>query len=186
MVTASALVAPFKNITTGFSTLVPVENSATVKNSCSYPVYIWSVGNPTCEGTIADAKLLSPNSTHIETFRKCKEGGVALKVSKDKSASKPMQFEYSLWTDHGLVSYDISYLNCMKNGNGEKDLSECAGHDGGIQAVGGGDCKAYQCIANKWCASDSYVVEEFGYQDGAPVGACALEKGIAFEICAGV
>jgi hypothetical protein len=73
----------------------------------------------------------------------------------------------------------------MKNYNGEQDLSACAGHDAGIQAIGGGDCKDFYCHANKWCAVHAYVIPEFGYQDGAPVGGCAPQEGIAFELCAG-
>lgn len=74
----------------------------------------------------------------------------------------------------------------MKNSNGEQDLSECAGHDGGIQAVGGGNCNSYHCIANEWCDTMAYVVEEYGYKPGAPVGACPPDQGIAFELCAGL
>lgn len=101
-----------------------------------------------------------------------------------------MQFEYSVWpTDNSLVSYDISYLDCMKNKEGEKDLSACVGHEGGIQAAGGASdderCPDYYCKANEWCDQQAYVVAEFDYKPGAPVGACAVDKGIAFEVCAG-
>jgi hypothetical protein len=156
-----------------------------VKNSCDYPVYIWSDGNPSCEGPVAKGKLIEANGTHIEILRKCPSGGVSLKVSKTESAAKPVQFEYSLWLEQSVIFYDISYLDCMSNEDGEKDLRECAGHDGGIQAVGGGDCKGFHCPANEWCDVNAYVVAEFGYQDGAPVGGCSVEKGIAFELCAG-
>lgn len=108
-----------------------------------------------------------------------------MKVSKEKSAASPMQFEYSVWPNEVMVSYDISYLDCMNNKNGEKDLSGCAGHDGGIQAVGGGDCPDYRCPAGKWCDKHAYVVAEFGYLPNAPVGGCTVDKGIAFELCAG-
>jgi hypothetical protein len=158
-----------------------------VKNSCNYPVYISSVGNPSCEDPAAESKLIEPNGSHVEVLRKCDEaGGVALKVSKDKSISRPMQFEYSIWKDAGLVSYDISYLDCMNLDKDKKDLSECVGHEGGIQAVGGGDCIDFHCAPNEYCESQAYVVAEFGGLDGAPVGACPLEKGIAFELCAGI
>jgi hypothetical protein len=155
-----------------------------IQNSCNYPVYIWSGGDPSCEGPAAEAKLVEANGTHVETMRTCPQGGVSLKVSKTKSAAKPMQFEYAIWADHKTVSYDISYLDCMNNDHGEKDLSDCAGHDGGIQAVGGGDCKKFQCPAGKWCEVSAYVVPEFGYQPNAPVGGCTVDKGIAFELCA--
>jgi hypothetical protein len=168
-----------------YPTLVPVAGSAMIKNSCGYPVYVWSDGDPSCEGPAAKGKLVEANGTHIEFIRKCSTGGISLKVSKNNSAAKPMQFEYAVWeSDKHRVSYDISYLNCMKNENGEKDLSECAGHDGGIQAAGGSDCDTHYCLANKWCDVQAYVVAEFGYQDGAPVPSCEKEKGIAFELCA--
>jgi hypothetical protein len=169
-----------------FPTLVAVANSAILKNSCEYPVYLWSAGHESCEGPAAEGKLLAANSTHIEKLRECAQGGISLKVSKNNSAAQPMQFEYTVWPDHQMVSYDISYLNCMRNTDGEKDLSDCAGHDGGIQAVGGSDCPDYHCLAGQWCDKNAYVVAEFGYLPGAPVGGCTKEKGIAFELCAGV
>jgi hypothetical protein len=153
-----------------------------LKNSCAYPVYISSTGHSSCEGNSTTASLLSPDDMHIETLRKCAEGGISLKVSKTEDAELPMQFEYTVWQDGSMVSYDISYLNCMKG----KDLSGCAGHDGGIQAVGGGDCKRFSCAAGLYCDQQAYVVAEFGYLPGAPVGGCEVEKGVAFEICAGV
>ncbi|KAH7384153.1 hypothetical protein DE146DRAFT_748451 [Phaeosphaeria sp. MPI-PUGE-AT-0046c] len=168
-----------------FPSLVPVANSAIIKNSCEYPVYIWSMGHESCNGPAADCELVQANSTYTEPLRKCSDGGVSLKISKDKSAASPMQFEYSVWSNEVMVSYDISYLVCMNNENGEKDLSGCAGHDGGIQAVGGGDCPDYHCTAGKWCDQQAYVVVEFDYLPDAPVGGCTVDKGIAFELCAG-
>jgi len=168
----------------GFQTLQPVPNSAMVKNSCEYPVYIWSVGDPSCDGEAAAGKLIEANGTHVEKMRKCAKGGISLKISKTQDASKPMQFEYAIWKDQpDLVSYDISYLNCMNKA--AKDLSDCAGHDGGIQAMGGGGGENYQCAANSWCDKAAYVEEEFGYKPGAPVSTCKVEKGVAFELCAG-
>jgi hypothetical protein len=181
----SSKVADNTNGANSFATLVPVPNSAMVKNSCVYPVYIWSDGHPSCEGPAAKCKLIEANGTHIERLRTCAEGGISLKVSKDQSAVAPMQFEYTVWPDHVMVSYDISYLNCMKNSNNEKDLSGCAGHDGGIQAVGGGDCEDFACAAGQWCNQKAYVIPEFGYLPDAPVGGCTVDKGIAFELCAG-
>jgi hypothetical protein len=106
---------------------------------------------------------------------------VSLKVSKTESVDKPMQFEYSVWEDGSMVSYDISYLDCMEG----QDLRGCAGQDGGIQAVGGGDCKKFACAPGQYCDQQAYVVAEFGYLPGAPVGGCEAAKGIAFELCAG-
>ncbi|KAH4347718.1 hypothetical protein HBH98_084480 [Parastagonospora nodorum] len=169
---------------TPYPTLIPIPGSAILKNSCGYPVYIWSMGNPSCEGPEAVAKLIPANGQHVEEMRRCTDGGVAFKLSRTASSAKPMQFEYTIWSDRKTVSYDISYLDCMKNTSGEQDLSECAGHDGGIQAAGGEDCPDYQCFANRWCDQQAYVVAEFGYKSGAPVGGCTVQKGIAFELCA--
>jgi hypothetical protein len=155
-----------------------------ILNSCDYPVYVWSAGDSSCTGEAASAKLIDPNESHIEPFRICHDSGISLKVSKTDSAAHPMQFEYSVWPNHVMVSYDISYLDCMVNSNGEKDLSNCAGHDGGIQASGGGDCPDYHCLAGEWCDVQAYVVAEFGYLPGAPVGGCTVDKGVAFELCA--
>ncbi|OAL46612.1 hypothetical protein IQ07DRAFT_517820, partial [Pyrenochaeta sp. DS3sAY3a] len=174
-----------------FKLLEVIPGHASVKNSCNFPVYVRSAGNPTCENP-HDDELVQPNTTFTEKIRTCKEGGISLKVSATKDIKKPMQFEYTVWADKTTVSYDISYLDCMKNKDGEKDLSDCVGHNnvgdshGGIQARAGDDsCPDYFCHANEWCAQQAYVVAEFDYKPGAPVGACAVDKGIAFELCAG-
>jgi hypothetical protein len=185
---SAAATEPIKlaNTTTGFNDLNLVSGMAMIRNSCPYPVYIWSESHPSRPSPAAKGALLPAMGLHTETMRACPEGGVSLKISKDNTLTAPMQFEYTVWTDHVTVSYDISYLNCMKNGNGEKDLSGCAGHDGGIQAVGGGSCKHFACPANQWCDHNAYVVAEYGYLPNAPVGGCTVDKGIAFELCAGV
>ena len=163
---------------------MPVANSASVKNSCDYPVYIKSEGHISCEPGV-ESELIAAYSTYTEKLRNCETGGVSLKISKSQDMHNPMQFEYSVWPDKRVVSYDISYLNCMNN-KIDQDLSACAGHEGGIQARAGDDsCPDYYCMANEWCDQQAYVVAEFDYKPGAPVGACAVEKGIAFELCAG-
>jgi hypothetical protein len=180
---ASPSTPPVASPSATYKVLDTEPENAIIKNSCGYDVYVWSVGDSSCSsGT--NGQLLSANSTYREPIHKCKNGGIALKVCKTKDMVKPVQFEYAVWDDKKTVSYDISYLDCMKNNNGEQDLSACAGHDGGIQAAGGTDCPTYQCVAKEWCALKAYVVAEFGYQPGAPVGACTIEKGVAFELCA--
>jgi len=90
-----------------------------VKNSCTYPVYLWSVGDPTCDGEAAAGKVIDANGTYVETFRKCTNGGVSLKTSKTQDATKPMQFEYAIWqTQSDMVSYD---MNCMNKA--DRDLT---------------------------------------------------------------
>ncbi|KAL6703529.1 hypothetical protein ACN47E_009554 [Coniothyrium glycines] len=171
-----------------FKTLVSVEGSAIIRNSCGYPVFVESVGHESC-GPSGASQVINPSTTYTEKLRTCSQGGISLKITKSKDMPKPMQFEYTVWPNGQTVSYDISYLDCMKVTNGKKDLDDCAGHDGGIQALGGTSndsvCPDYFCLANELCDKQAYVEAEFGYQDGAPVGACGVAKGIAFELCAG-
>jgi hypothetical protein len=167
-----------------YKLLVPEPENAIIVNSCAYHVYVLSVGHRSCSSG-ANCKLLPANGTYSEPIRACDDGGISLKVTKADDGAKPMQFEYAVWKDEKTrFSYDISYLDCMKNTNGEKDLSDCVGHDGGIQATSGPDCPTYQCVANEWCPVQAYVVAEFDYKPGAPVGSCGVEKGVAFELCA--
>lgn len=182
---ASPSASPPKDTTDNgpYAALLPEAYSAIVKNSCNYPVYITSAGASSC-GPGVDCRLVPSNTTYSEKIRVCDHSGISLKVAKTKDMSQPMQFEYTVWDDKKTVSYDMSYLDCMKNDAGQQDLSACAGHDGGIQAASGSDCPTYQCIANEWCDQKAYVVAEFDYKPGAPVGACSIEKGVAFEICA--
>jgi hypothetical protein len=180
---ASLSTPPVASPSATYKVLDTEPENAIIKNSCGYDVYVWSVGDSSCSSG-AKGQLVSANSTYREPIHKCKNGGIAVKICKAKDMVKPVQFEYAVWDDKKTVSYDISYLDCMKNENGEQDLSACAGHDGGIQAAGGADCPTYQCVAKEWCPLKAYVVAEFGYQPGAPVGACTVEKGVAFELCA--
>jgi hypothetical protein len=95
-----------------------------------------------------------------------------------------MQFEYTVWDDKTTMSYDISYLDCqVKTDATTFDFSACVGHEKGIQAAAK-DGPVYRCVANEPCAQNAYIVPEFGYLPGAPVGACTIDKGVAFEICA--
>ncbi|KAF1941502.1 hypothetical protein EJ02DRAFT_404565 [Clathrospora elynae] len=174
---------PPANGAIAYKPLVPVANSAILVNSCDYHIYVSSVGASSC-GPGTDCQLVAANTTYSEKIRSCDHSGISLKLSRTKDMATPMQFEYTVWEDKKTVSYDISYLDCMKNANGEQDLSACPGHDGGIQAAAGADCPSYQCEANVWCPQEAYVVAEFDYKPGAPVGACGVEKGVAFEICA--
>lgn len=181
---ASPSASPPKNNNGPYRPLVPEAYSAIIKNSCEYHVYVTSSGADSC-GPGVNCQFVPSNTTYTEKIRVCDHSGISLKVAKTEAMTAPMQFEYTVWDDKETVSYDISYLDCMKNANGEQDLSACAGHDGGIQAAAGDDCPTYQCAANEWCAQQAYVVAEFDYKPGAPVGACGINKGVAFELCAG-
>ncbi|KAI4630311.1 hypothetical protein J4E80_001246 [Alternaria sp. BMP 0032] len=167
-----------------YATLDSIPNQAIIVNSCDYDVYVSSIGDEElCDnGPGSDCVTISANSMYTEAIRTCHKSGISLKVAKAKDMALPMQFEYTVWDDHVKVSYDISYLDCMtKNGT---NFDNCAGHEKGIQAAAK-DGPVFQCVANEPCAQQAYVVPEFGYLPDAPVGGSTIDKGVAFEICAG-
>ena len=171
-----------------FKQIEAVPGAASVLNSCPYPVYIKSDGHISCEGS-QEVQLVAPQSVYTEDLRTCKDGGISLKISKTPDMQAPMQFEYSVWPDNKMVSYDMSFLSCLKNDHDEKDLRACAGQEHGMQTVGGTQadehCATYFCRPGEWCDKQAYVVKEFDYRPGAPVGACTVDKGVAWELCAG-
>ncbi|KAH7067505.1 hypothetical protein BKA63DRAFT_424283 [Paraphoma chrysanthemicola] len=186
--TAPSSTSPQDNTAGGtiaFKSLDTIPDTVTLLNSCHYSVYLWSVGH-NCDGTDAVGQLIAPHGTYMEPIRRCEIGGIALKISRTMDASRPMQFEYTVWaSDPSMLSYDISYLDCLRNDHGQKDISACAGAELGVQAVGGGDAKSFKCGGGEWCSVQAYVGPEFDYQAGAPVGGCKVHHGVAFELCAG-
>ncbi|PVI01430.1 hypothetical protein DM02DRAFT_591071 [Periconia macrospinosa] len=165
-----------------FNQLTPTPNQGSIRNSCGYDVYVWSVG---CSDTASNVKIAA-GTTWSEPLRRCSNGGVVYKVSKIAGDnSKVMQFEAGVWADKDMVQYDLSYLNCMVPGT--TDLSACAGWEGGHQAVPGKGCQVFVCKPGEYCDGSSYTVAEFGYQGGGithPNAGCAASRGISFELCA--
>lgn len=183
--TIAPIQEPSNNKGSSYPSLIPEPSSATVINSCVYDIYVSSVGDKSCRpGPGSTCQLIASNTTYREAIRVCDKSGISLKVSKTKDMTKPMQFEYTVWEDKKTVSYDISYLDCMTEKDGQKDMTGCVGYETGIQAASGTDCPAYKCVGNVVCTKEAYVVAEFGYQPGAPVGACTVNQGVAFELCA--
>jgi len=167
-----------------YASLDSVPRQAIILNSCDYDVYVSSIGDDKqCDNSPgSDCLTVSANSTYSEPIRTCNGSGISLKVAKSTSMDNPMQFEYTVWDDKIQVSYDISYLDCMtKDGT---NFDKCAGHEKGIQAAAK-DGPSFECAANEPCAAEAYVVPEFGYLPDAPVGRATVDKGVAFEICAG-
>ncbi|PZD28837.1 hypothetical protein A1F97_10482 [Pyrenophora tritici-repentis] len=183
--TSSSTVSPEPSGTKAstYLALFPEANSAIIVNSCVHDIYVSSIGDRSC-GPSTNCQLVPSNTTYREAIRVCDKSGISLKVSKTEDMTKPMQFEYTVWDDKKTVSYDISYLDCMVEKDGQKDMTGCVGYETGIQAKSGDDCPTYKCVGNVVCAKDAYVVAEFGYQAGAPVGACNVNSGVAFELCA--
>ncbi len=170
-----------------YKTIAPAGGSASVVNSCDYAVYVESVGQDSCDKG-GQRQLVGPRSNYTEEIRYCTSGGISLKVSKSDTMQNPMQFEYTVWNNKNKVSYDTSFLDCLKNDHGQKDLSACPGAEKGIQAVAGAGhtiCPNFFCLGGEWCDQQAYVVAEFDYKPGAPVGACPVDQGLAFELCAG-
>ncbi|RAR01728.1 FAD-binding-like protein [Stemphylium lycopersici] len=175
--------APAKTPNNPYPALASQANNAIIVNSCDYDVYVSSIGDESC-GPGNVCKLVPANSTYAEPIRSCYKSGISLKVAKTKALTKPMQFEYTVWDDKTTVSYDISYLDCMVENSNGKDFSACVGHEHGIQAGSGEECPVFHCLADVECGQHAYTVPEFGYLPGAPVGACSIDKGVAFELCA--
>ena len=180
---ATATQEPSGTKASRYPSLIPEPNSAIIVNSCMHDIYVSSIGDKSC-GPGATCQLVPSNATYREAIRVCDKSGISLKVSKTEDMTNPMQFEYTVWDDKRTVSYDISYLDCMSKKDDQKNMTGCVGYDTGIQATSGADCPTYKCVGNVVCAKQAYVVAEFGYQPGAPVGACTADKGVAFELCA--
>jgi hypothetical protein len=168
-----------------YAALDSVPHQAIIVNSCDYDVYVSSIGDETCDnGPGSDCELLVAGTTYAEPIRTCSMSGISLKVSRTKKMDRPMQFEYTVWEDKTMVSYDISYLDCMeKVDSTDTNFDACAGHEKGIQAAAK-DGQVFECAANEPCAQHAYIEPEFGYLPGAPVGGTTIDKGVAFEICA--
>ncbi|CAI6340930.1 unnamed protein product [Periconia digitata] len=165
-----------------FNRLIPLPNTGSIRNSCGYDVYVWSVG---CTNSATNVKI-NAGSTWTEPLRRCNNGGVVYKVSKKEGDDRAvMQFEAGLYPDQDMVQYDLSYLNCMVPQT--TDLSACAGWEGGHQAVSGKGCQVFVCNPGEYCDGSSYTVAEFGNQFGGlvhPNAGCASTYGVAFELCA--
>jgi len=154
-------------------------NRATVKNSCTYEVYLITTG----PGGAKPMVTIPPGANHSEDIYISKpgEGGISFKVLKSpKTPDVPMQFEYT--ATNGDIWYNLSLIDCVK----KKDKGGCAGHDGGLRAVAGRGCRIFQCgpnTANPACDIEGYTEPEFGYKDGAPVSKCSVAEGVTFELC---
>ncbi|OAX80692.1 hypothetical protein ACJ72_04969 [Emergomyces africanus] len=80
--------------------------TASVKNNCDCPVYLWSVANL---GNVP-RHTINPGETYVEEYRTNPNGGgISLKISKNYSDLVITQFEYTLAGPK--VFYDVSNIN---------------------------------------------------------------------------
>lgn len=156
-------------------------NLATVKNSCTYDVYLETVG-PLYAWKKPIVKIAAGGEHSEELFINA-SGGPSLKVRKSPDPNgPPMQFEYT--AGNGDIWYNLSLIDCVGKQGG------CAGHDGGLRAVAGNGCRVFECKPNADCSkgtngAEGYMISEFEGKPGAPVGKCAEREGVAFELCSG-
>ncbi|KAF2466122.1 uncharacterized protein BDR25DRAFT_190795, partial [Lindgomyces ingoldianus] len=140
--------------------------NATILNSCSYPLYIWSQDSAS---SAPSSTPLLPNTIYREPLRApCLHCGVSLKISKNPlHADQITQFEYSLSDD--AVWYDISLIDCVEG----DDASHCPGHEAGLQVVAGTNdygCGKMECKPGETCKESVYYVPVPGQKQ--PVGRC--------------
>ena len=92
----------------------------------------------------------------------------------------------------GLLSYDLSFLDCMVQGT--TNLTGCAGWTEGHQCQGGKGSPVMACLPGEYCDRTSYTVPEYGQTEenresrlkvAAPVASAELAQGLIWEVCAG-
>lgn len=90
----------------GLAPLVSAVGNAVVCNSCSFPVYLWSVGS-----TISGEFTIQPGDSYSEVLHSDPlSGGIAIKITTVENglynASPQTDYAYSL--TNGEVWYDLS------------------------------------------------------------------------------
>ncbi|KAF2008109.1 putative BYS1 domain protein [Amniculicola lignicola CBS 123094] len=90
----------------GLAASVSAVGNAVVKNKCTTPFYLWSVG-----GSIGNRQTVAPGGTYSEALHyDAKSGGIAIKITKTQdglySGAPTQVFAYTL--DGASVWYDLS------------------------------------------------------------------------------
>ncbi|SPO06034.1 probable BYS1 domain protein [Cephalotrichum gorgonifer] len=88
------------------ATAVTAVGKATVKNSCGFPVYLWSVGSQ-----VSDKGAIQPGKSYSEVYeRDPVTGGRSLKITtvKDGLYNGAPQTNFAYTLDPSQVWYDLS------------------------------------------------------------------------------
>ncbi|MCJ1476290.1 hypothetical protein MMC13_004956 [Lambiella insularis] len=138
---------------------------AVVRNECSFPVYMWSVG-----GSQSPMQTIQPWGTQYQEAYQLVDGGnagVSIKISKESGNLNTItQFEYTLNGD--TVWYDISNINGWPFQN-----------DGGIKLIPSiSTCEARTC-ANGGICSQAYNQPD----DNQVVRACSASGSLTLTTC---
>ena len=131
---------------------VPVAQAGQAKiyNTCSFPVYLWSV---TADQSSDMITLESHTGSYNETYQTPSVGGVSLKLSKTESCGDPTpitQFEYTLAA--GTIWYDISNVNCA--------TTSCPFEANGMYLMSGEGCPTRSCEAGQPTCAGAYTDSE--------------------------
>lgn len=95
---------------------VALAGQATIKNSCSYPIYLWTAGDSTSPMTTIKA-----GQNYTEEYLTRAVGGISMKMSKSNdiySGQPAAQLEYTndadaLWYDLSLIDGDPFSLDSV-------------------------------------------------------------------------
>lgn len=134
------------------SPLVSAVGNAVVKNSCDFPVYLWSVG-----GSVGPKKTIQPGGSYTETFRHDPQsGGISLKITSENDGlyNGAPQLNYAYTLDGNNVWYDLS---TVFGSPFEGDRLRVKPSDGGCQSIcwpsgvnpGGSQVKVCQANSNE-------------------------------------
>ncbi|KAF7585372.1 hypothetical protein BBP40_011103 [Aspergillus hancockii] len=90
-------------------TLTPLATAvgnAIVKNSCTHPIYLWSVG-----GSVGPKQTIAPGQSYSEPFRHdASSGGISLKITTVDNGlyNGSPQLNYAYTLDNAGVWYDLA------------------------------------------------------------------------------
>jgi hypothetical protein len=86
--------------------LATAVGNAVVKNSCTHPIYLWSVG-----GSVGAKQTIAPGKSYSEPFRHdAASGGISLKITTVDNGlyNGSPQLNYAYTLDNAGVWYDLS------------------------------------------------------------------------------
>ena len=162
----AALAAPLAN--------ADGRGTAAIVNQCSFPVYVWSVGDK------ESPMVALPDQTigyKEEFYAKGDGSGISLKIAPEYigegglDTSKPVsQFEYTVDTGASKIWYDLSYVN----GNAFPDVPV-------VLQPSDQSCPNVTCAASDQACKNVY----YNPHDDAATHACGLDADLFFFLCPG-